>query len=97
MQAIRDASGNCDFCFSIFNYGLDKAVKVFNGDETYDKKTGNKLGFPCEVRSILNYDVLLEVAKERGYINESQIKVLSEWREDPFGWGEKHGFPKVEK
>jgi len=21
----------------------------------------------------------------------------AEWRKDPFGWGEKHGFPKVEK
>ena len=23
--------------------------------------------------------------------------VEKEWRSDPFGWGEKHGFPKVEK
>jgi len=39
----------------------------------------------------------LEVAKETGYINEQQSKMLAEWRADPFNWGEKHGFPKVER
>lgn len=86
VQAVRDAGGNCNHCYSIFNYGLDKAVDAFN---SLDPK--------CEVKSLLTYDTLLEVAKETGYLNKSQIELLKEWREDPFGWGEKHGFPKVEK
>jgi orotate phosphoribosyltransferase len=86
VQAIRDANGDCNYCVSIFNYGLDKAVQAFEG-----------LNPRCEVRSLLTYDTLLEVAKETGYINEQQAEMLAEWRADPFNWGEKHGFPKVEK
>ena len=31
-----------------------------------------------------------------GHINKEERKVLDEWRADPFGWGEKHGFPRVD-
>jgi orotate phosphoribosyltransferase len=86
VQAIRDANGVCEHCFSIFNYGLDKASKAFDS-----------LNPKCEVKSLLTYDTLLEVAKETGYINDQQVAMLAEWRADPFGWGEKHGFPKVER
>lgn len=86
VQAIRDANGKCNYCVSIFNYGLDKAVQAFEG-----------LNPSCEVISLLTYDTLLEVAKKTGYINEGQAKMLVEWRADPFNWGEKHGFPKVKK
>ena len=86
VQAIRDANGECDYCISIFNYGLDKAVQAFDN-----------LNPKCEVRSLLTYDTLLEVAKNTKHIDNQQIKMLEEWRKDPFGWGEKHGFPKVEK
>ena len=37
----------------------------------------------------------LETAKEINYITDDQINLLKEWRDDPFEWGEKHGFPKV--
>lgn len=85
VQAIRDAGGECNYCLSIFNYDLDKSVQTFNN---FNPK--------CEVRSILNYKTLLEVAKEEGYINEDHVKVLEDWRSDPFGWGDKYGFPKLE-
>lgn len=29
------------------------------------------------------------------YINGSQLKLLEEWRANPFDWGEKHGFPRA--
>lgn len=86
VQAIRDANGKIDYCLSIFDYGLDKAVQAFES-----------LNPECKVRSLLTYDVLLEVAKEIGYLTEEQVKLLEEWKTDPFNWGEKHGFPKVEK
>lgn len=86
VQAVRNANGKIDYCLSVFNYGLDKAVQTFNSLEP-----------KCEVRSLLTYDILLEVAKETGYLTEKQIKLLEEWRADPSGWGEKHGFPKTGK
>jgi len=86
VQAIRNANGECNYCVSIFNYGLDKATQAFD-----------QLDPKCHVRSLLTYDKLLEIAKETGYVNDQQVTMLAEWRADPFGWGEKHGFPKVEK
>lgn len=85
VQAIRDANGECNYCVSIFNYGLDKAIQAFDNLEP-----------KCEVKSLLGYETLLEVARETGYIDNQQEKMLAEWREDPFGWGKKHGFPRVE-
>jgi len=29
-------------------------------------------------------------------LTDEQVKLLEEWKADPFGWGEEHGFPKVE-
>jgi orotate phosphoribosyltransferase len=86
VQAIRDANGDCRHCLSIFNYGLSKADEAFG-----------RLGPECEVKSLLTYDNLLEIARETEYITDDQVGVLAEWRNDPFGWGEKRGFPKVEK
>ena len=86
VQAIRDAKGECHYCLCVFNYGLDKAVQTF--EDLHPR---------CEARSLLTYDTLLEVGKEKGYIDEGQANMLAEWRADPFHWGAKHGFPKVEK
>ena len=86
VQAVRNANGECNYCFSIFSYGLKKASELFGSLEP-----------PCEIRSLLTYDVLLEAAKETGYLTEKQVKVLEEWGYGPFEWGEKHGFPKIEK
>ena len=84
VQAVRDTNGRVDYCLSIFNYGFDEAVQAF-----LDLKPC------CKVRSILNYDVLLNMIGENGYFTDIQMKVLKEWRDDPYNWGEKHGFPKV--
>lgn len=97
VQAVRNASGNIEHCLSIFNYDLEKAAKMFTGEEPYDEKTGKKLVTPCDVRSLLTYGVLIDVARETSYINEAQANMLAEWRADPFGWGEKRGFQRVMK
>lgn len=86
VQAIRNAGGRCNNCISIFDYGFDKAVKEFGG-----------LNPKCNVDSLLTYGELLEVMKDEKYFNKEQIKSLEDWGKDPWNWGEKHGFPKVEK
>jgi len=96
VQAIRDANGVCDNCISIFTYGLDKADRVFRGEEAFNKD-GDKLRSVCQADSVLDYDILLSVAKDTGHISGAQVGALEEWRADPFNWGENHGFPKVEK
>ncbi len=86
VQAVRDAKGEVEYCLSIFSYGLAEANNAFN-----------ELKEETKVRSILTYDVLLKVAKETNYLTVDQIKLLAAWKKDPFNWGTKNGFPKVEK
>jgi len=86
VQAVRNANGKVKYCISIFSYGLDKAMSAF--DDLQEK---------TEIRSILTYDILLETAKEINYLTDEQIELLAEWKKDPFNWGEKHGFSKVNK
>jgi orotate phosphoribosyltransferase len=86
VEAVREANGKADWCLSIFSYGLEKAGEQFAA-----------LNPPCNFDSLLTFPVLLETARTGGFLGEEQIALLEAWREDPFGWGEKHGFPKVEK
>jgi orotate phosphoribosyltransferase len=85
VEAVREAGGVAGWCLSIFSYGLERAAEAFAA-----------LDPPCRCRSLLTFPVLLDVARTGGYLSEEQIALLAEWREDPFGWGEKHGFPKAE-
>ncbi len=96
VQAIRNANGTIDNCFAIFTYNLDKATNMFAGVAPYDSD-GNRLLTPCKVHAALTYDKLLQVAKDTGYLTNLQVKMLEEWRADPFEWGNNRGFPKVEK
>lgn len=84
VEAVREANGVANWCVSIFSYGLSKAAEQFAA-----------LDPPCEYTSLLTFPVLLEEAQSGGFLTEEQIALLAAWREDPFGWGEKHGFPKV--
>ena len=86
VEAVREANGDCTWCLSIFSYGLEKASEQFEA-----------LTPPCSFDSLLTFPTLLDVARDGGFLTEDQIALLAAWREDPFGWGEKHGFPEVEK
>jgi orotate phosphoribosyltransferase len=85
VEGVREANGNCTWCLSIFSYGLERAAEKFAA-----------LDPPCEFKSLLTFPVLLDVARTGGYLSEEQVALLAEWREDPFGWGAAHGFPRVE-
>jgi orotate phosphoribosyltransferase len=83
VEAVREANGVADWCLSIFSYGLGKAAEQFEA-----------LDPPCAFTSLLTFPVLLDVARSGGFLSGAQIALLEAWREDPFGWGEAHGFPK---
>lgn len=86
VKAVVDAGGFCPFCFGIFTYGLKASIDAFAS-----------LSPRCEAKTILDYDFVLGRAAETGYVTPEEHEVLSEWRENPFGWGERHGFPGVER
>ena len=41
-----------------------------------------------ELNTLTNYDALIEVASETGYIKESDLGLLKEWRFSPSTWGQ---------
>lgn len=86
VQAIRNANGVCNHCYSIFKYGFEEAEKCFSS-----------MTPPCNSRSIYTYDRSQNIAKRKNYWSLEEIRGLEEWRADPFNWGEKHGFPRVVK
>ncbi len=86
VQAVRDANGMVDYCLAIFSYGLESALNAFDA-----------LPILCKTHSILEYNKLLETAKEINYISKNNMLSLEEWRKSPFTWGEKNDFPKVNK
>ena len=59
---------------AIFTYGFDKATEAF-------AEAGVKLN------TLSNYNALVEVAHQTGYIKESDLEVLKAWRESPSTWG----------
>ena len=95
VQAIRDAGGIINHCFSIFNYELPVAQKMFAGKAPFE---GDKfLSEPCKVYSLLNYSTLIEIGIKNGYINPKNEFMLREWMNDQENWGDNHGHPRVKK
>ncbi|MFA6689069.1 MAG: orotate phosphoribosyltransferase [Sphaerochaetaceae bacterium] len=84
VEAIVAAEGVCPYCLAIFTYGLKASSDAFGA-----------LTPPCAVHTILDYDIMVSTALRIGYVDEAGAALLRQWREDPFGWGEKHGFPPV--
>ncbi|TYR32684.1 orotate phosphoribosyltransferase [Sphingobacterium phlebotomi] len=73
VEALREAGCNVVGLVSIFTYGFDQAVKNFA-----DAK--------CPFFSLCNYDALVNVAVNNGYILESDVTLLEQWRKDPSTW-----------
>ncbi len=81
ITAIQEAGGVVLGCLAIFSYDFSHALDAFRSNNV-------------QFESILNYDLLLEVACKEKYLPLENIETLKEWREDPFGWGAKRGFEK---
>jgi orotate phosphoribosyltransferase len=83
VEALRQAGADCSLCLAIFSYGFRQGRDAFEA-----------LNPPCRLKTILTYGQLLPLARESGYLKESDMELLREWDQDPFGWGQKHGFPR---
>ena len=59
---------------AIFSYNFNQARRAF---EVAD----------IELTTLTNYDTLIEVAHDTGYIKDSDIEMLKEWRFSPSTWG----------
>ncbi len=73
VEAIRQAGGIVVGMVAIFTYDFPIAAEHF--------KAAN-----VELKTLSNYNTMLEVALETNYIKESDIETLKQWREDPANW-----------
>lgn len=75
-KALKEAGAEVLGMTAIFTYGFEKAEKSFI-------QAGIKLD------TLSNYESLLGVAKETGYIKETEYKILQDWRLAPDLWNKK--------
>lgn len=75
VNALREKGCNVKGMVAIFTYNLDVAKKNFEDADVV-------------LRTLTNYDRLIEVAKEEEYIKASAMESLAKWRENPEKWSE---------
>lgn len=73
VEALREAGATVVGVLAIFSYGFDEAQRAF--------ETAN-----CPLRTLSNYDVLLEEAVKQDYIKKEELAQLQSWRKDPKTW-----------
>lgn len=74
VEALRQAGCEVLGVVAIFTYQLQK------GKERLEKAN-------ITAYSLTDFETLSEIAKEKGYIQEKDMKKLAEWRNDPAEWG----------
>ena len=73
-NALVNAGADVLGMVAIFSYNFNHARKAFEDANV-------------ELTTLSNYDTLIEVAHEVGYVKESEIEVLKQWRYSPSTWG----------
>ena len=73
-DALGKAGADVMGMVAIFSYNFNVVRKYFEDSN-------------IELTTLSNYDVLIDVAHETGYVKESDIEVLKEWRYSPSTWG----------
>jgi orotate phosphoribosyltransferase len=73
VEAIRNNGCEVVGMVASYTYGFDVAKKAF--DEANVKLV-----------TLTNYEAVLEVALQTGYITENHIEMLNDWRRDPAHW-----------
>ncbi|NOU68187.1 orotate phosphoribosyltransferase [Paenibacillus sp. LMG 31461] len=72
--AVKDAGAEALGVLAIFSYQLDKATDAFAAAE-------------MPLYTLSNYSTLLEVALEKGKIQQSDMELLRSWRVNPSAYG----------
>jgi len=73
VKALKEAHANVKGMVAIFSYGFDIAEKNFEAEKV-------------SLKTLSNYESLLEQALETKYISENQLQTLSDWNANPSEW-----------
>ncbi|MBC1897347.1 orotate phosphoribosyltransferase [Listeria booriae] len=73
VEALREAGCDVLGIAAIFTYGLEKGKTLLGAANV-------------EVAALTNYETLIEVALDEGYVTEGDMATLKEWNKDPEQW-----------
>ncbi|GHU98179.1 orotate phosphoribosyltransferase [Bacteroidia bacterium] len=73
VEVLREAGCRVQGMAAIFTYGFAQAVENF-------ARAGVALDTLCD------YQTMIALAAEQGYVQPSELDTLRRWREDPAGW-----------
>ena len=73
VQALRDAGSTVVGMIASFTYGFQTSVDAF-------REAGVRLD------TLTDYETLIQVAADSGYVPAESLPVLVEWRKDPSNW-----------
>ena len=76
VEALRKAGCKVVGMVAIFTYQLPVATENFKKEK-------------CKLVTLADYDTMIGWAAENGYVKESDLASLKEWRKDPAAWAEK--------
>ncbi|SKC85722.1 orotate phosphoribosyltransferase [Maledivibacter halophilus] len=71
VKALREAGADVIGVVAIFSYNFKKVQDLFNEENV-------------EYRTLTNYDVLLPIAAEMGYVKEEELELLKQWSKNPY-------------
>jgi orotate phosphoribosyltransferase len=74
VEALKSGGLNVKGVVAIFSYGFKQAKKAFEE-------------INCPLVVLCNYDLLIDIALEKGDITSQDVNSLREWRNDPENWG----------
>lgn len=74
VEAIRADGSDVVGMVAVFSYGFDVAEK-------------NMKAARVDLTTLCNYDAILDEALRTDYIDESELKTLQDWRNNPETWG----------
>lgn len=73
VEALRNVGCEVEGIVSVFDFEFPLALQRFNKEN-------------IQLKSLLSYSVMIDVAKEIHYLNDADVETLKEWREDPASW-----------
>ncbi len=71
VKALQEAGADVIGVVAIFSYNFKKVEDLFSAEAV-------------EYRTLTNYDVLLPIAMEMGYVKEEELDLLKQWSKDPY-------------
>lgn len=84
----RDRGAIVEDVITIFDYGFEDTKGIFGATSEYKKNRA--LYERVNVYSSLNYNILIEIMKNKKIINDDDILILDKWKSDRFIWENTH-------